>query len=155
MSAAAPSQTVFSIGYDFHVGAGNNGNVYGITNYKEATRNQSFTYDALNRLASAQNAGTNCAATTANGKTEYWGNNYGYDAWGNLLNKTVTKCGAENLSITALANNQLSGYTYDPAGNMTADPTDGVALVYDAESRIATSTKNGTTATYTYSADGQ
>jgi len=73
------------------------------------------------------------------------GNNYGYDAWGNLLNKTVTKCGAENLSITALANNQLSGYTYDPAGNMTADPTDGVTLVYDAESRIATATKNGTT----------
>src|SRR6266481_6159618 len=154
MSAAAPSQTVFSIGYDFHVGAGNNGNVYGITNYKEATRNQSFTYDALNRLASAQNAGTNCAATTVNGKTEYWGNNYGYDAWGNLLSKSVTKCNAENLSITALANNQLSGYGYDAAGNMTSDPTDGVTSVYDAENRIATATKNAVTTTYTYDSDG-
>ena len=35
MSANAPSQTVFSIGYDFHFGAGNNGNVFGITNYKD------------------------------------------------------------------------------------------------------------------------
>ncbi|HWF06774.1 MAG TPA: hypothetical protein VHA06_24000 [Candidatus Angelobacter sp.] len=30
MSATAPSQTVYSIGYDFHYGAGNNGNVFGI-----------------------------------------------------------------------------------------------------------------------------
>ena len=62
MSASAPSQTVFSIGYDFHVGNGttgaDNGNVWGITNYKDNTRNQSFTYDSLNRLTSAQNAGT-------------------------------------------------------------------------------------------------
>ena len=56
MSANAPSQTVFSIGYDFHLGNGNsgsgtdNGNVFGITNYKDNTRNQTFTYDALNRL---------------------------------------------------------------------------------------------------------
>ena len=85
MSANAPSQTVFSIGYDFHFGAGNNGNVFGITNYKDKNRTQTFTYDALNRLASAQNAGTNCAATVIGGKSEYWGNSYGYDAWGNLL----------------------------------------------------------------------
>jgi len=44
MSASAPSQTVFSIGYDFHYGAGNNGNVWGITNYKDNSRNQSFTW---------------------------------------------------------------------------------------------------------------
>jgi len=72
MSATAPSQTVFSIGYDFHVGNGatgsDNGNVWGITNYKDPTRSQTFTYDVLNRLTSAQNAGTNCAAMV-NGKT--------------------------------------------------------------------------------------
>ena len=71
-------------------------------------RNQTFTYDALNRLISAQNAGTNCAAMVLGGKTEYWGNSYGYDAWGNLLQKTVTKCGAENLSVTADAHNWLT-----------------------------------------------
>src|SRR5579863_5595828 len=92
--------------------------------------------NALNRLTSAQNAGTNCSATTANGASEYWGNSYGYDAWGNLLQKTVTKCSAESLSVTALANNQLSGYNYDAAGNMTHDATTGNNYTYDAENRI-------------------
>jgi hypothetical protein len=85
MSATAPSQTVFSIGYDFHVGNGttgsDNGNVWGITNYKDTTRNQTFTYDALNRLVSAQNAGTDCTVNVLGGNKKFWGNNYGYDAW--------------------------------------------------------------------------
>jgi RHS repeat-associated protein len=108
----------------------------------------------LNRLISAQNAGTDCSVNVLGGKTKFWGNSYGYDAWGNLLQKTVTKCSAENLSLTALANNQLAGYGYDAAGNMTSDPTDGATLVYDAENRIATATKGGVTTTYTYDADG-
>ena len=73
----APSQTVFSIGYDFHLGNGttgaDNGNVFGITNYKDATRNQTFTYDALNRLASARNAGMDCTATVLGGLKKFWG----------------------------------------------------------------------------------
>jgi RHS repeat-associated protein len=152
MSAAAPSQTLYSIGYDFHVGNGNNGNVFGITNYKDTThgRDQTFAYDALNRVISAQNAGTDCSATTVNGKTEYWGNSYGYDAWGNLLQKTITKCGAENLQVAALPNNRLSGYGYDAAGNMTADPTDNVTLNYDQENRITGASGYA----YTYDGDG-
>ena len=54
MSAGTPNQTVFSIGYDVHLGNGDNGDVFGITNYKDSGRNQTFTYDALNRLISAQ-----------------------------------------------------------------------------------------------------
>ena len=57
------------------------GNVWNIYNFRDRSRDQSFTYDLLNRLTSAQNAGTNCAASAVNGKTEYWGNSYGYDAW--------------------------------------------------------------------------
>ena len=83
MSATSPTATVYSINYDFHLGAGDNGNVWGITNNKDTTRNQAFTYDALNGLTSAQNFVTNCAANTVNVKTEYWGNSYGYDAWSN------------------------------------------------------------------------
>jgi RHS repeat-associated protein len=156
MSASAPSQTVFSIGYDFHVGNGttgtDNGNVWGITNYKDNTRNQSFTYDSLNRLSTAQNAGTDCTKKALNlNQTEYWGNSYGYDAWGNLTSKTVTKCSAENLSAPALVNNQISGYGYDAAGNMTSDPTDGgITLSYDQENRIQSTAGY----TYTYDADG-
>ena len=68
---------MFSIGYDFHKGNGDNGNVWGITNYKDANRSQTFTYDALNRVISAQNVGTDCNAIVLGNKTEYWGNNYG------------------------------------------------------------------------------
>ena len=89
-----------------------------------------------------------------NGKTEYWGNSYGYDAWGNLTGKTITKCGAELLNAPALVNNQLSGYGYDAAGNMTSDSTDNVTASYDAENRIASASTASGTFTYTYDADG-
>ena len=142
---------VFSIGYDFHLGNGDNGNVYGITNYRDTSRNQSFTYDALNRLTSAQNAGTDCTQHTVNGLTEYWGNSYSYDAWGNLLQKNVTKCNAEHLSVSVLANNQLVGYSYDAAGNMTYDPTPPAkTYTFDQENRIT----GAAGYTYTYDADG-
>ncbi len=162
MSATAPSQTVFSIGYDFHAGNGtagsgtDNGNVFGIFNYKDTThgRDQSFTYDPLNRLISAQNAGTNCATMVLQNKTEYWGNSYGYDAWGNLLNKTVTKCGAENLSVTADNHNWIHttapDYQYDAAGNMTHDATSGLNYTFDQENRIT----GASGYTYTYDGDG-
>ena len=159
MSASAPSQTVFSIGYDFHVGNGttgaDNGNVWSIYNYRDRTRDQSFNYDTLNRLISAQNAGTDCTASTVNGKTEYWGNTYGYDPWGNLIDKTITKCGAETFHPGAASvQNQLTGYGYDAAGNMTSDPTDSVSSTYDAENRIATASTPQGLFTYTYDADG-
>jgi RHS repeat-associated protein len=155
MSATAPSQTVYSIGYDFHYGAGNNGNVFGIYNYKDANRNQTFTYDALNRLTSAQNAGTDCTAKILQNKSEYWGNNYTYDAWGNMLQKSITKCGAENLQVTADAHNWIhaSGapdYQYDAAGNMTYDATASLSYTFDQENRLT----GAGGYTYTYDGDG-
>jgi len=147
MSAASPSATLFSLNYDFHNGNGNNGNVWGIVNNKDTTRNQTFTYDALNRLTSAQNAGTDCSQHTLNGRTEYWGNSYSYDAWGNLLSKTPTKCSAENITLTATASNQLQGYSYDAAGNMTQDLSTGYSYTYDQENRITGA------AGYTYTYD--
>jgi RHS repeat-associated protein len=162
MSASYSGGTVFSIGYNFHVGNGtagsgtDNGNVYGIFNFRDRNRDQTFTYDALNRVTSAQNTGSSCAVITVNNKTAFWGNSYSYDAWGNLTDKTITKCGAESLHVLVGGNNQITtgGYVYDIAGNLTSDPTDGDALVYDAENRIATATRSGITTTYTYDADG-
>ncbi len=123
---------------------------------KPATRR--LPMDALNRLTTAQNAGTDCNATVLQNKTKYWGNSYTYDAWGNLLNKTITKCGAENLPVTADAKNQihassssgLPGYQYDAAGNMTYDATENVNLVFDQENRLT----GASGYTYTYDADG-
>jgi hypothetical protein len=161
MSATAPSQTVYSIGYDFHAGTGaaasgnDNGNVFGIYNYKDANRNQTFTYDALNRLTSAQNAGTDCTAKILQNKSEYWGNNYVYDSWGNMLQKSITKCGAENLQVTADAHNWIHAagapdYQYDAAGNMTYDATASLSYSFDQENRLT----GASGYTYTYDGDG-
>ena len=44
------------------------------------------------------------------------------------------------------------GYGYHAAGNMTADGLN--AMVYDGESRVATSAQGGTTTTYSYDGKG-
>ncbi len=150
MWSSSPTRTLMYLVYDFHAGNGDNGNVWGITNNRDTSRNQSFTYDALNRLTSAQNAGTDCSQRLPDNHTEYWGNTYGYDAWGNLLGKTPTKCSAENLSVTAAVSNQLQGgYSYDVAGNMMRD-NKGTNYTYDLENRIS----GAGGLTYTYDADG-
>ena len=110
-------------------------------------------------VCSAQNAGTDCTAMTvdAQPKTKYWGNSYVYDAWGNVLQKNITKCGAENLQVTADAHNWIHAsnigspdYKYDAAGNMTFDATENVTLTYDQENRIT----GAGGATYAYDSDG-
>lgn len=55
IEAQAPSQTVLSLTYNFGAAGANNGNVMGITNNRDAFRalvgSASYTYDALNRIA--------------------------------------------------------------------------------------------------------
>jgi YD repeat-containing protein len=60
----------------------------------------SYTYDALNRLATAQTA------------SSAWGQAYTYDGWGNLTGKTVTKGTAPAYSANP-----------DPSRNGGGDPT--------------------------------
>ena len=157
---------MFSIGYDFHLGNGttgaDNGNVFEITNYKDQTRNQTFTYDALNRLASARNSGTDCSVTVLGGLKKFWGNNYTYDAWGNLIGKSLLQspappaCAGENLSVTADAHNWIhatggADYLYDAAGNMTFNATPPTQnYSYDQENRLTGAAGYA----YTYDADG-
>jgi len=139
---SSTSATVFSECFDFHLGVaittpsqcalsasslGDNGNVYGIANNRNSSRTQTFTYDALNRIASGQSSGT--------GGTN-WGETYTIDAWGNLTNENgiTGKPYQEGLNMSALMNNQLSGFGYDAAGNMTSNSPN--QYVYDAENRL-------------------
>jgi RHS repeat-associated protein len=135
-------------------GTTNNGNVMAIANNLDTTRSQVFSYDALNRIstgASLNTSGTNC-----------WGEQYGYDAWGNLL--TVVKPSAysacalpDNVSVTVSAKNQITtngtaNYTYDSAGNVdTISGTGGASYVYNSENQL-TSTAG---VTYTYDGYGK
>ncbi len=124
--------------YDFHQGA-DNGNVYQIANGRDATRTQNFTYDPLNRIAEAWTSGPN------------WGERFTIDPWGNLTNRDPIpgKTYYEPLSAApALANNQLTGYGYDAAGNMTQNQT--ATYAYDAEGRLSATAG----VTYTYDGDG-
>jgi hypothetical protein len=53
------------------LGASDNGNVTAITNNRDTTRSQSFTYDPLNRIATAK--------TTSTTGTTCWDETFGYD----------------------------------------------------------------------------
>jgi RHS repeat-associated protein len=124
---------------------GNNGNVMTIADNLQANRTQTFGYDNLNRISTAQSAATS--------GPDCWGQSFGYDAWANLLTETVTKCSGTQLSVGVNSQNRItnSGITYDPSGDML---TDGVnTYTYDGENRI--STVNGTGSTYTYDPEGQ
>jgi len=106
------SQTVLSLSYDFHLGVNDNGNVYAILNNRDATRSASYSYDPLNRVATAETS-----------QSALWGQSFGYDAWGNLLSQTVTQGTAPPLNVTVNGKNQITntGFCYDSAGNLLGD----------------------------------
>ena len=128
--------------YNFNSGVADNGNVTSIGNNRDGGRSQSFAYDSINRIASAQTSattGTNC-----------FGEGFVYDPWGNLLNigglVNYTGCTQENLGVGANVKNQVSTNAYDAAGNMTTG-----GYTYDAENHLLTA--GGVT--YTYDGDGK
>jgi len=142
---------VLDFTYSFSLSTANNGNVTAITNNRDTTRSQSFIYDALNRIATAQTiatTGTNC-----------WGEQFGYDPWGNLLSISgitqYTGCMQESgFSFAATARNQIndSRYIYDAAGNLVATPPPAAGnFTYNAENQLtATGGVN-----YMYDGDGK
>jgi RHS repeat-associated protein len=127
--------------YNFSLGASDNGNVIGITNNIDNTRSQSFTYDQVNRIITAQtpsSCGSNC-----------WSQSFTYDQWANLTAAAATGT-APALSLSVNANNRIttSGFNYDAAGNETSDVTS--SYVWNAESQ----TKTAGGVNYTYDGDG-
>ena len=134
----------------------NNGDVQWIGNWNNWGRTQYFTYDGLNRLASATTDDTNQPHYQGENNFAYcWGESYGYDAWGNLLsigtaNSNYTGCNQESLSVSVDPNsNRITGYTYDTAGNVISIPTVG-SYSYDAENHLLSAAG----VTYSYDGDG-
>jgi len=131
--------------YGFNSGSADNGNVASITNNINTARSQSYTYDELNRISVAQ--------TTATSGTYSWGLAFTYDPWANLLSASVTQGSAYSFSVYADGANRIHNtggtFTYDAAGNLTADPVNS-SYSYNAEGEL-TSVAG---VTYTYDGDG-
>ncbi|MCJ7501600.1 MAG: hypothetical protein MUP80_00880, partial [Acidobacteriia bacterium] len=138
-AATSTNGTALNLAFSYFA----NGNVSAVTNNRDTSRTQTFTYDNLDRLATGQSqatSGGNC-----------WGHSFGYDRYANLTSISVTKCSAPMLSLSVNTQNRItnSGFTYDNAGNMTSDGVSSYS--WNAENRL-TSTAG---VTYTYDGDGR
>ncbi len=152
VSCPATIGNIMHRAYDFHVGAGDNGNVFIVRNCLNTSRTQTVTYDSLNRIETAATQGATCTAC--------WGQMFGHmsgttfvpgiDAWGNLHEITATQGSPTTLTQAVSNNNQFVGMTYDAAGNLTNDGQ-GSTYTYDAENRLTATTA---TAGYSYVYDG-
>lgn len=100
-----------------------------------------YTYDSLNRLATAQTAG-------AGG----WGQSYTFDGFGNLTDQTVIKGSAPGMSVAYSAStNRQTGDTADANGNILGSATPSLQNVFDIENRM-TAPGGGATMRYSYDA---
>lgn len=152
---------ILDLKYNFNAGAGDNGNVVGITNDRDGTRSQSFSYDTLNRLT-----GGWTTSTYATSPSHCWGESYQFDnqttggAWGNLTSIGVESsayngCVQENLNVAATTSNRISGYCYDAAGNLLQQGTcpagPPYTYTYNAVNQITLTAG----VTYSYDGDGR
>lgn len=128
--------SIISLVYSYGT-TNNNGNVQSVAYTGGGlSYTQTFAYDALNRLTTAQeNSGSN------------WSQTNGYDRYGNRW--IDLGGGNQSLYFTA-SNNRITGSSYDNAGNLL---NDGVhSYTYDAENKI--SKVDGVSA-YVYDGNGQ
>ncbi len=123
--------------------------VQSITDNKDANRTQTFTYDELVRVKTAQGQGTSGCGC--------WGQSYTYDRYANLTQAASTKCSSPAPCWTVDSANRITKTCsegsqtifYDAAGNITNDH--GVTYMWNAEGRLAAA--GGVN--YTYDGDGR
>ena len=120
---------------------------------------QTYAYDALNRLQSAEEAV---------GATSTWKQVYTYDRYGNRSLSTGTtypsQLDATNNPAVSTANNRITsaGYSYDAAGNLLCDPVHQCAqtpqftpyFTYDAENKLTGAGGGPSSGGSSYSYDG-
>jgi RHS repeat-associated protein len=146
-SAANPSTTIFSLTYNFALGAADNGNINIITNNLNSNRTQTFTYDQLNRVQKALTTGTTGSTC--------WGLDYSYDIWANLttvaLDPARPSCSWTTLNAGITTSNRVNntGFSYDTAGNVISDGS--FTYTWDGESKM----KSAAGVNYTYDGGGR
>ncbi|MGB8800684.1 MAG: RHS repeat-associated core domain-containing protein [Candidatus Acidiferrales bacterium] len=146
-AAATPAGNFIDFAYGYNqntTSPTDNGSVASWTAAGKQTFSHNYTYDKVNRISSMTGSGGTCTAL-----------NWTYDAWGNRQAQTGPPGGGTCLQpqYTYLSNNQISGYGYDSAGNVTSQ--NGSSYMYDNENRQVAETTSGLTATYVYDAHGR
>jgi RHS repeat-associated protein len=122
----------------------NNGRIVQITNALNSSKSETYTYDDLNRLLTAQ-LGPDTGVVR-----KY---QYDYDRYGNRWAQNVIAGSGYNgqFSFDSGSNRATStGFSYDGSGNITASGS-GTSFTYDAENFM---TASGST-TYKYDAEGR
>ncbi|MBK8148037.1 MAG: hypothetical protein IPK58_07410 [Acidobacteria bacterium] len=143
--------------------AKNNGNIQSQTitvqrsNQNPLVLNQSYVYDPLNRLLSAEE--------TAGG-TSAWKQTFSFDRYGNRRFDQANTSFPSSFSNTAVSNPAINasdnrftsgqGYTYDAAGNVLTD-AEGRSFTYDAENKQkeVKNSSNQTIGLYYFDGDGR
>ncbi|HLG15431.1 MAG TPA: RHS repeat-associated core domain-containing protein [Blastocatellia bacterium] len=141
--------------------AGNSGQLMKIvpgSTINGQARDQNFAYDNVGRLVTATGTGSGFGA---------WQRRYGYDRWGNRTGVWNAVSGGTQLQSVSIGQSGgaptnrintvsegggVSSYSHDAAGNVTNDGRH--TYQYDAQNRIVSVDKSGSTslATYTYDA---
>jgi RHS repeat-associated protein len=159
--AASGGSTSFNLGYTYFP----NGNVQ---THTVQGLTQTFSYDAVNRLIGASEAG---------GASPEWNQSFSYDQWGNRALLTTSSFNpysgitpqaspsgtwvlGQNYNAPVFnANNQIVAATYKGGNQMSNLATTGDSATYDAENRLSTITEmvgSGFELTqYTYDANGR
>ena len=130
-----------SYAYGSNSNSANTGNIITQTStYGSKTFVQNYTYDLVNRLATAAESGPGTG----------WQQTYGYDVVGNrwLASGIVLSSFTPTAGSVYDNSNRMnsSGAHYDGAGNQT--DIGGYHYTYDAENRMTSSSINGYTTTY-------
>lgn len=125
----------------YDVSGRDNGDILSIADTLAPSRNQTFSYDSLNRIVTGAQADNSFNLT------------FSYDAWGNMKESGTSNLGSISFDVTnritspATCATSLAPFCYDAAGDLLVD-NHSHAFTYDAEARIKT--VDGTAATYTY-----
>ncbi|MEW6126589.1 MAG: RHS repeat-associated core domain-containing protein [Acidobacteriota bacterium] len=113
---------------------------------------QSYTYDQVNRLLSAEEKTTSTQA-------QQWKQAFTYDQFGNrnfdVANTTLLEA---NPSISSSTNRiNAANYLYDAAGNVTQEPSSPAnkTYIYDGENHQIKFTVSSQTTSYEYDGDGR
>ncbi|MFZ0819431.1 MAG: hypothetical protein WAM91_05135, partial [Candidatus Acidiferrales bacterium] len=160
---------LFSLGYGYTQGQGNNGNITNITDYMDSGRTVSYTYDPLSRLTSAVTVGIGnvrhptpeLSSVVLYGSANYlqWGLSWTYDRYGNRWAQDITAgclgwdCPSPSHTVSSATNQFIdTGLSYDANGNMLNDGYN--TMVYDAANRLLSTTNGASGGSYVYDGGG-